>query len=95
MRAVLLSLTINAIYWTYQPGEIFEDLANRMDELLYRAHLRCLAKPLYECNICMGGLYSLLIYPIFWGFEWAVFPTMIATIGLNIPMAAIIKYLKE
>lgn len=98
-QGTTLSLMITAIYYSMQSGEIFSGLADFLDRAIEAIgekigiDLWPLTKPLYRCNICMGGFWTLVLYPAMWGWNWAIIPTALTTIGLNTVMAAILKYL--
>lgn len=101
-HAATISLMITAIYYSMQNGEIFGDLAAALDDIvdamakrLNHPGLWNITKPLYRCNICMGGIWTLVLYPAMWGWEWAIIPTAITTIGMNVIMATIIKHLEQ
>ena len=94
-RIFVISLMITAIHVVMWEGMLLECLGKRICSLLDRLHMSYLAKPLVTCNICMGGIYTLLIYPIMYGWSWKIIPTMIGVIGMNTLVAAILKYLQE
>lgn len=82
-RIVILSLIITAIHVCTWEGMIFFRPANALGEFLDRLHLSVLRKPLFECLVCMGGVWTIIVYPVLFGFSWQVLPTMVAVIGLN------------
>lgn len=63
-RIVILSLIITAVHVTTWEGMIFHRPALLLGDFLDRLHLTVLRKPLCECVVCMGGIYTLAIYPI-------------------------------
>ncbi len=82
-RIVILSLIITAVHVTTWEGMIFHRPALLLGDLLDRLHLTVLRKPLFECLICMGGIYTLLLYPLLYGWSWEILPTLLGVIGLN------------
>lgn len=49
-------------------------------------------KPLYECTTCMGGIWTLILYAIFYGLDPGVFIVMLEVIGLNALIANITQH---
>lgn len=94
-RIVTISLIIVAIHVSLMDGMIFGWLRQKMDLLLDRMHLEILRMPLYECIICMGGIWSLILYPILYGWSWQILPTMLAVIGFNALISPIINKIHE
>lgn len=78
-QIVILSLIITAIHVSMKEGMIFAFVG----AWLSRSAPASLQSPLHECLTCMGGVYSLLIYPLLFGLSWMVIPVMIGVIGLN------------
>lgn len=89
-QIVILSLIITAIHVTTWEGMIFHRPALLLGDLLDLMFLSILRKPLFECIICMGGVYTLVLYPILYGWSWNLLPTMLGVIGLNTLIAAFI-----
>ena len=94
-QAIVISLIITSVHVSMWEGMIFDNLAHRLGAWLDRHRLSILRKPLFECNICMGGIYTLVIYPILYGLAWRILPVMLMVIGCNVIMAAIIKYIQN
>ena len=92
-KIVLIALMITAIHVSMYDGMIFGKLKDYIASALDKLHLGVLKKPLYECNVCMGGVWTLVLYPILYGFDWYIIPVMLGVIGANVIVAAIIKYL--
>lgn len=82
-KAITISMIITALHQCMQEGMIFEKLRIAAANLLDKARVPILKKPLFECLICMGGIYTLAIYPILYGVNWEIIPTMLTTIGIN------------
>ena len=88
-KIVLIALMITAIHVSMYDGMIFGKLKDYIARALDKLHLGVL----YECNVCMGGVWTLVLYPILYGFDWNIIPVMLGVIGANVIVAAIIKYL--
>lgn len=87
---LVISLIITAIHVCTWEGMIFHGVAARIGSFLDFLSLSVLRKPLFECLICMGGVWTLAIYPVLYGWSWWVLPTALAVIGLNTIISAII-----
>jgi len=94
-QAATISLTIVALHVCTWDGMILHRPAEALGQLLDRIHLGVLRKPAYECVMCMGGIYTLIAYPLLFGWSWLILPTMLCVIGLNSLAAAALKYLQE
>lgn len=90
-KAIILSLIITALHVAMCEGMILNRLRIAIGNALDRLKLSVLKKPIYECLICMGGVYSVLIYPVLWGFSWDVLPVMLCVIGLNAIVSRLIE----
>lgn len=95
-RIVILSLIITAIHVSTWEGMILhrpaEWLGGLLDLFLCFSVLR---KPLFECLICMGGVWTLVLDPILFGWSWWVLVDMLAVIGMNTIISAVICRLRE
>ena len=89
-KALTISLIITAIHVSMLNGMIFNKLSLYLQKLPDWTH-----KPLFECLICMGGVYTLLIYPILYGFEFNLLTTMLQVIGINTIISAVISKMYE
>ena len=85
-KIIIISLIISAIYVSLQDDMIFGRLRCKLERLPILLH-----KPLFECLTCMGGIYTLIIYPILFGFNIMIFPTMFCVIGLNMLIAKFVE----
>ncbi len=94
-QIVILSLIITAVHVTTWEGMIFHRPALLLGDLLDLMFLSVLRKPLFECIICMGGIYTLVLYPILYGWSWNLLPTMLGVVGLNAFISAFICRLHE
>lgn len=92
-KIVIIALMITAIHVSMFDGMIFGKLKDYIARALDALHLGVLKAPLYECNVCMGGVWTLVLYPILYGIDWYIIPVMLGVIGANVIVAAIIKYL--
>lgn len=90
-KAIILSLIITAMHVSMCEGMLLNPLRVMIGNALDKAKLSVLKKPIYECLICMGGVYSVLIYPILWGFSFEVLPVMLCVIGLNTIVSRLIE----
>lgn len=94
-RAITISLIITGIHMTMQEGMIFERLGAFIGNLLDSMHMGILRKPVYECLICMGGIWTVILYLCLYGFSWEMVPMVPVVIGINSIVSAFIKYLME
>lgn len=90
-KAIILSLIITAMHVSMCEGMILNRLRIAIGNTLDKLKLSVLKKPIYECLICMGGVYSVLIYPVLWGFSFEVLPVMLCVIGLNAIVSRLIE----
>lgn len=90
-KAIILSLIITALHVVMCEGMILNRLRIAIGNTLDKLKLSVLKKPIYECLICMGGVYSVLIYPILWGFSFEILPVMLCVIGLNTIVSRLIE----
>jgi len=89
-KALSISLIITAIHVSLWDSMIFAKIAVYLQRLPHWTH-----KPLFECLICMGGIYTVLLYPILYGFDWNLIITMLQVIGINTIIVAIISKMYE
>lgn len=94
-KVITISLIIVAIHVSLMDGMIFGQLRQKLDQLTERMHIEILRMPMYECIICMGGIWSAILYPILYGWSWDLIPTMICVIGLNALLSPIITKIHE
>lgn len=94
-RIVIISLICTALHVCAWEGMLLHRPAEWIGGLLDRWHLSKLRKPLYECLICMGGIYTLTIDPILFGWSWWVLADMLCVIGLNTLVTAAICHMGE
>ena len=94
-RIIVISLICTAFHVCAWEGMLLHKPAEWVGGLLDRIHLSKLRKPLYECLICMGGIYTLAIDPILFGWSWWVFVDMLCVIGLNTLILAAICHMGE
>ena len=89
-KALNIALIITAIHVSMWDSMIFRKIAVYLQRLPRRTH-----KPLFECLICMGGIYTVLLYPILYGFDWNLIITMLQVIGINTIISAVISKMYE
>jgi hypothetical protein len=89
---------ITAIHVSMWQGMIFGWLricvSNWIDKLFGERGI-WIKKPLFECLICMGGVYTLLLYPILYGFDIEIIKTILLVIGINTLIVGLISRLYE
>ena len=90
LKALEISLIITAIHVSMWDSMIFAKISLYLQRLPKWTH-----KPLFECLICMGGIYTLILYPIMFGFDWNIILTMLQVIGINTIIVALIKDMYE
>lgn len=94
-KVITISLIIVSIHVSLMDGMIFGQIRQKLDLFFDRIHMEILRMPLYECIICMGGIWSLIIYPILYGWSWDLIPTMLCVIGFNTLISPIITKMHE
>ena len=94
-RIVILSLIITAIHVSTWEGMILHRPAEWLGDVLDRFHTSFLRKPLFECLICMGGVWTLVLDTLLFGLSWWVLVDMLAVIGMNTLISAVISRLNE
>jgi hypothetical protein len=92
-KIIVLSLIITGVHVSLHDGMLLNCVRIKLTEWLTKAHMAVLSRPLYDCNICMGGIYTLVLYPLIYGLDWYILPTMVGVIGANTLIAALLKYL--
>lgn len=81
-QIIILSLIETSIWVSGQEGMIFSRVFTRLKRLRFFS-ISFVRKPLFDCLPCMGGFYTLLLYPLLFGLSWQVVPVMLCCIGLN------------
>lgn len=92
IKAIEISLIIVAIHASMWEGMIFGRLRIALSDALDSVGLSVLKMPLFDCLICMGGIWTLILYPILFGLSIEIIPTFLIVIGLN---TLIDKYLQH
>jgi len=99
IRALEISLIITAIYVSMWEGMIFgwfRELLSKRIERIFGGFGCWIRKPLFECLICMGGIYALLLYPVLFGFDFIeITKTMLLVIGINTLISGLISRLYD
>ena len=94
-RIIIISLICTALHVCAWEGMLLHRPAEWIGGLLDKWHLSKLRKPLWECLICMGGIYTLILDPILFGLSWWVPVDMLCVIGLNTLVTAAICHMGE
>jgi len=90
-KVITISLIITAIHVSMLPEMIFSWIRNIFLKLPVYLH-----NPLFNCLICMGGIYTIILYPILYGFDFKdIIITMLQVIGLNTIISALIQKLND
>ena len=89
-KALTISLIITAIHVSMWDSMIFSKIRLYLQRLPSWTH-----KPLFECLICMGGVYTLILYPLMYGFDYQIITTMLQVIGINTIIVALISKMYE
>jgi hypothetical protein len=89
-KALNIALIITAIHVSMWDSMIFAKIRLYLQRLPEWTH-----KPLFECLICMGGVYTLVLYPLMYGFDYQIITTMLQVIGINTIIVALIKQMYE
>lgn len=90
LKALEISLIITAIHVSMWDSMIFGKIRLYLQRLPQWTH-----KPLFECLICMGGIYTLILYPLMYGFSFNIILTMLQVIGINTIIVALISKMYE
>lgn len=94
-QIIIIALITTAVHVSTWDGMLLHRPALLLGDLLDRLHLTVLRKPLFECLICMGGIYTLLLYPLLFGLSWYVLPAMLGVIGTNTLITAAVCHIHE
>lgn len=95
-RIIIISLICTALHVCAWEGMLLHRPAEWIGGLLDKARLSKLRKPLFECLICMGGIYTLILDPLLFDIVWWwAIPDMLCVIGLNTLVTAAICHMGE
>lgn len=94
-RIIIISLICTALHVCAWEGMLLHRSAEWVGVALDKCRLSILRKPLYECLMCMGGIYTLILDPILFGWSWWVLADMLCVIGLNTLISAAICHMQE
>ncbi len=84
LKSLVISLIITAIYSSMQEGMLLEDVRVSIKRFLDNIGVNDFwHKPFCDCLTCMGGIYTILLYPLLYGFSMEILPTVFVVIGLN------------
>ena len=99
IRALEISLIITAIHVSMWEGMIFgwfRELLSKWIERIFGGFGYWVRKPLFECLICMGGIFTFVLYPILYGFDLVeIIKTTLPVIGINTLISGLISRLYE
>lgn len=92
IKALEISLIITAIYASMWDGMLFGWLRIGISNVLDKIKLPFLKMPLFDCLICMGGIWSVLIYSIMYGIDIEIIYTTLMVIGINTIIDKILQH---
>lgn len=91
-KVITISLIITAIHVTMLQGMVFSFVR----DFLEKKFPEWLQKPLFSCIICMGGVWTLILYPILYQcIEINTIFVMLQVIGLNTIISILISKLYD
>lgn len=96
INALIISLIITAIYYSSSHDAIFGSVFSQLDAWLCTwkgGRYYWVGNPIYRCLVCMGGLWSLVLYPLLFGLSLWLIPSMLITIGINVLISAAVNTL--
>ncbi len=84
LKSLIISLIITAIYSSMQEGMLLGNMRIGIKKFLDSLGFSDFwHKPFCDCLTCMGGIYTVILYPLLYGFSMEMLPTMLVVIGLN------------
>lgn len=95
LRALEISLIITAIYVSMRDGMIFEQLRAKLDKVMDKLPDNggeWVKKPIYDCLICMGFWWGVLIYFLMFRYDAMMLPTVLVVMGVNTLIDKIIHF---
>jgi len=92
LKAVEISLIITAIHISMWDGMIFFKIRLFLSNLIDKCKLEVLKNPLFDCLTCMGGVWTLILFPMLFRMSLDILPIMLMVITLN---TLIDKYLQH
>lgn len=92
IKPIEISFIIVAIWAVMLDGMILFSLRRYLSNKLDNTRLEWLKMPLFDCLICMGGIYTLILYPILYGFDIDIIKTMLIVIGINTLLTNFIQH---
>lgn len=91
-KIITISLIITAIHVSMLHGMIFDFVREWLETKLPE----WLQKPLFSCIICMGGVWTLILFPILYGFiDFRIIFVVLQVIGLNTIISILISKLYD
>lgn len=83
-NAIIVSLIITSIYVSMREGMIFEKIRIQLHLFFDKnGQGEWLGKPLCDCLTCMGGFWTILLYPVVFGYDSEMLVTIFLVIGIN------------
>lgn len=97
VQAIILSLQITAIYTLFQQGMLLGKVrigfANIIDKAFGLRASRVIQKPLFDCLICMSGIWTVLLtLQVDQPFITIDLPLILTVCGINVLIDKIISY---
>lgn len=74
-HALIISLLVLAIWYTFQEGEIFGAVHRWEDKVWFPAA--------FGCNVCMSPYYGSALYVLIYGINWQWPVVVITAMGIN------------
>jgi len=97
-RAITISLIVTAIWYCCQPDEIFGKPIEKISDRLWKykdGRFWIILKPVCKCSVCMCGIWTLILYPLLFGFDWWLFVSMVESIGINALLLPVVRLIAE
>lgn len=74
-KSFIIALSVLAIWYTMQEGEIFG--------FMHRFGHWKIAPALFECNVCMSPYYGSVLYVLIYGINWQWPVVVLCAMGIN------------
>lgn len=94
-NSFVISAITATVWFALQPGELLGGLTPWLDRLLARTHMLWARRPLYGCSVCMGGLWTVALYPLLFGPGWEWLVAVPVTVAMNLGWALVLKLLER
>lgn len=84
LKSLEISLMILAIHISMWEGMIFSKLRIWLSKILDKSKkTEWVKKPLFDCLMCMGGIWTALLYLLLYGYDIDLFKSILIVIGIN------------